>query len=402
MRQFSHLLRLILADIRHDRVAVLCQALSLAAVLVPLMVLLGLRSGVIGTLIDRMDNDPAMRLILPEVTGSSRFDAAWFTRWRGRPEVAFVLPNTRAIAGQVDLVTAAGDSLLVSLNPTAPGDPLGGGDAVTDAGRIALTTDTARRLKVTVGDPLVIAIERTRNGRIEPASHDAVVAAILAPEKASGTGAYVTLPLLLELQSYRDGYTVPGLGDHGNGPAPSTDAFALFRLYARSIRDVAPLAADLRAEGIQVSAREGEIASTLRLDANLRAVLTIIIVAAGIGIGISLLAGQLAALRKKRRDLAVLKLIGYGPGWLAGLPIGQVVAVSLLGGLLASLFFAGTAGAINHFFADSLGSGERACRLAPAEIIMILAATLAVALPAGLIAGWQAAHVDPAEEVRDV
>jgi len=402
MSRLAHLLRLILADIRHDRIAVLCQALAVAAVLVPLMVLLGLRAGVIGTLIERMDSDPAMRLILPEVTGNARFDQAWFDQWRARPDVAFVLPNTRAIAGQVDLVTAGGDILRVSLNPTAPGDPLGGGEVVTGPDKIALTAETARRLAVKAGDPLTLAIERTRSGRIEPTSLKVTVAAILPIEKAAGTGAYVTLLLLLDIQSFRDGYRVPALGDIGTDVAPETKSFPLFRLYARSIRDVAPLAEALRADGVQPSTRESEIASTLQLDANLRAVLAIIVAAAALGIAVSLLAGQLAALQKKRRDLAILKLIGYGPGWLAALPVGQVLAVCLIGGVLASLLFLGTATTINRFFAGSLGAGESACRLSLGEIAGIMAATLIVALPAGLATGWRATRIDPAQEVRDV
>lgn len=402
MSRLAHLLRLILADIRHDRIAVLCQALAVAAVLVPLMVLLGLRAGVIGTLIERMDSDPAMRLILPEVTGNARFDQAWFDQWRARADVAFVLPNTRAIAGQVDLVTNTGETLRVSLNPTAPGDPLGGGEVVTGPDKIALTAETARRLAVKAGDPLTLAIERTRGGRIEPASLKVTVAAILPIEKAAGTGAYVTLPLLLDIQSFRDGYRVPGLGDIGTDLAPETNNFPLFRLYARSIRDVAPLAEALRADGVQPSTRESEIANTLQLDANLRAVLAIILAAAALGIAVSLLAGQLAALQKKRRDLAILKLIGYGPGWLAALPVGQILAVCLIGGVLASLLFLGAATAINRFFAGSLGAGESACRLSLGEIAGIMAATLIVALPAGLAAGWRATRIDPAQEVRDV
>lgn len=403
MSRLLHLLRLIGADVRHERIAVLCQALALAAVLVPLMVLLGLRAGVIGTLIDRMDRDPAMRLILPEVTGANRFDADWFARWQARPDVAFVLPNTRAIAGQVDLVTAAGEVLRVSLNPTAPGDPLGAGEVVTEAEQLALTAEAARRLKLAPGDRLTLALERSRNGRIEPLSRPMQVAAVLPVEMAGGSGAYVSLPLLLALQAYRDGYAVPEIGaGEGNGPAPSVVAHPLFRLYARSIRDVAPIAAALRSEGVEPATREAEIASTLRLDASLRAVIGIIIAVAAVGVAVSLLAGQLAALRRRRRDLAILKLIGYGPWWLAGLPVGQVLVV-VTGGIAGALgLYAAAAAAINRLFVASLTAGEAACRLPPEELALVILASFVVALPAGLLAGRQAMRVDPAEEVRDV
>ena len=104
--RLGQLLRLAFADLLHDRIVSFCQIVATAAVLAPLLVLFGLHNGMIGALIERLDRDPAMRLIVPEVTGSNRFDAAWFARIGARTDVAFVLPNTRAIAGQVDLLRA--------------------------------------------------------------------------------------------------------------------------------------------------------------------------------------------------------------------------------------------------------------------------------------------------------
>src|SRR3546814_11867829 len=98
------------------------------------------------------------------------------------------------------------------------------------------------------------------------------VGAGLAPELASGSGAYVTLPLRLAIQAYRDGFAVPELGGVGDGPAPPVSAHPLFRLYTRSIRDVGPVAHALPRAGVQVVTRAGEIPSTLRPDARRRAV----------------------------------------------------------------------------------------------------------------------------------
>ncbi|MFX9688475.1 FtsX-like permease family protein, partial [Acinetobacter baumannii] len=85
-------------------------------------------------------------------------------------------------------------------------------------------------------------------------------------------------------------------------------------------------------------------------------ILAVIVVVAAAGLLVSLAAGQFAALRRKRRDLAVLKLCGYGPGWLAALPVGQAVAVAAIGIVIALALFAGTAAAINELFGASLGA----------------------------------------------
>jgi putative ABC transport system permease protein len=398
----SQLLRLLLGDLRHDRIAVFCQALALAAVLVPLMVLLGLRAGIIGTLIARMDADPAMRLILPEVTGANRFDAAWFRQWSARPDVAFLLPSTRAIAAQVDLGTDSA-TLRVAWLPTAPGDPIAAGPVLAEGmDQVSLSTEAARRLNVKPGDRLTAAVERTRGGRVEPVAFPLRVRDIVPVERSPGISAYVSLPLLAAVQSYRDGYAVPAMGWAGDGAAPEIETYPLFRLYSASIRDVAPLAADLRAAGVTVATREAEIASTLGLDRSLRAILAVIIAVAAVGLLVSLAAGQFAALRRKRRDLAILKLCGYGPGWLAALPIGQALAVAAIGVLIALGLYAAAAAAINDLFGASLGANEAACRLSGQNLAAIIVITLATACLPGLAAGLVAARVDPAEELRDV
>lgn len=399
MRQ---LLRLLIGDLRHDRIAVFCQALALAAVLVPLMVLLGLRAGIIGTLIARMDADPAMRLILPEVTGANRFDAAWFATWSARPEVAFLLPSTRAIAGQVDLGTDSA-TLRVAWQPTAPGDPIAAGTVLAEGmGDVSLSAEAARRLGVKPGDRLTASVERVRGGRVEPVAFPLRLRAVVPVGRSPGVSAYVSLPLLAAVQAYRDGYAVPAMGWEGEGPASAVETYPLFRLYARSIRDVAPLAADLRAAGVTVATREAEIASTLGLDRSLRAILAIIIAVAAVGLLVSLAAGQFAALRRKRRDLAILKLCGYGPAWLAALPIGQALAVAGIGVVIALGLYAAAAAAINDLFGSSLGADEAACRLSGQDLAAIIVSTLATACLPGLAAGLVAARVDPAEELRDV
>src|SRR3546814_308665 len=103
MNRAGQLLRLILADLWHDRVAVACPALALAAVVVPLMVLLGLRAGVSGTMIKRMERDPAMRLVLPEVSGVNRFAEAWLEPLRSAPRRPPVLRSDSVHGGKCGL-----------------------------------------------------------------------------------------------------------------------------------------------------------------------------------------------------------------------------------------------------------------------------------------------------------
>ncbi|HKU99161.1 MAG TPA: hypothetical protein VJR58_27960, partial [Vineibacter sp.] len=121
-RDLGRIVALALADARHEWRATLCLVLALAAVLAPLLVLFGLRFGVVQTLTERLANDPRNLEIVP--IGAGRFDKAWFDRARTWPEVAFVIPRTRAIAASMDLLNPGGSAVNVEMIPTAPGDPL--------------------------------------------------------------------------------------------------------------------------------------------------------------------------------------------------------------------------------------------------------------------------------------
>jgi len=408
----GQLVRLAVFDLQHEWAITLCRIASVAAVLAPLLVLFGLHQGVIGTLLERMDRDPAMRAITPDVTGANRFDAGWFARMRARPDVAFAMPNTRAIAAQVDLLPASGTAaapVRVSLLPTAPGDPVAGepGDAgapplAEGLDQVSLSARAAEKLGVGPADTVVAAIERTRGGRIEPVALTLHVLSVVPPERFDGLAAFVTLPLLEAVQSYRDGFAVPALGWSGDGEAAATGGYPLFRLYARGIGDVDALARDLKRDGVSVATRAGEIAQAQALARNLTVILAMVAALGGTGYLVSLAADQWANAQRKRRELAVLGLVGYTRGWLVCYPLAQAAAVALAGGALAVLVFLGVAASIDAFFSQSIATGESACRLDAAQLAACVAATLLVSLLPAVATGLFYGRLEVSEELRDV
>jgi putative ABC transport system permease protein len=405
--RIAQLFRLALFDLRHEWAITLCQIASVAAVLAPLMVLYGLQQGVIGTLLERMNRDPAMRAIVPDVTGSNRFDAGWFATIQRRPDVDFVMPNTRAIAAQVDLLPKDGTAVApvrVSWLPTAPGDPVAeqGTTLAEGLDRISVSRRVAEKLGIRPGDQVVASIERFRGGRIEPVALTLTVLSVVPPDRYDGLAAFVALPLQEAVQNYRDGFAVPALGWAGDGEPPPTKAYPLFRLYAKTIRDVEPIAADLRKAGVSLSTREGEIAGTLALSRNLTVILVIIATLGATGYLVSLAASLWANAQRKRRELAVLGLIGYAPGWLVCFPIAQSGAIALAGSVLAIVLFQMVAAAINLYFSHSIATGESACALGAAELAACVTATVVVSLIPAIITGLFYGRLEVSEELRDV
>jgi len=395
------LIRLAARELWHERSLALCAACVVAATLAPLLTLWGLEQGVIGTLINRQNRDPVMRQVLPESTGAHRFDAAWFDAVGRWPEVAFVMPNTRAIANQVDFVTEGGKAARIDLLPTSKGDPLLAGMAPPEHGTLLLSAAAAARLETSPGQSLTLVLERQREARTERAVLSVRVGGVLSQTGYEGQAALVPLPLLEAIQAWRDGYTVPGFGADGAGPAPPTSVYPLFRLYASSIREVEPLARRLESEGIAVYTRAREIASTLGLQRNLRAVLGMIAVIAVAGAMMALVAMQLSTLRRKRRDYAVLKLVGHGRDWLIALPCAHAIAVASMGSVIAGVIYLAAAEAINAYYAEHLGAGEKAVQLHAGEFGWAFAGALVVSVLPALWGGSRAAKVEAADELRE-
>lgn len=398
----GQLLRLAWHDLWHERWLAACAACVLAATLAPLWTLWGLERGVIGTLIERQDRDPLMRELVPAATGANRFDAAWFERVRRWPEIAFVMPTIRSAAALVELFSESANApVTLELRSTAANDPLLGG-AAPPAGRgLVLSDEAAKRLNAKPGQALTIPLAREREGRSERAALAVSVAGVLPLAVSDGTSALAAPELLEAIESWRDGYRVEGFGEAGSGPPPARAVHPLFRMYAVSIREVEALAARLEAEGVSTHTRAREIASTLGLQRNLRTVLGLVAAITLAGAVVALSALQIANVRRKRREYALLKLTGHGRTWLVALPCVHAVAVALAGSVLALLVYAVAAGAINTYFAAHLAAGEAAVRLGAAGVAAgTLAAVIISMLPA-LWGGWRASNVEAADELRD-
>ena len=400
--RIGQLLRLSWRDLWHERWLAVCAACVLAATLAPLWTLWGLERGVIGTLIERQDRDPLMREMVPTATGSGHFDAAWFEHVRQWPELAFVIPTIRSAAALVELFSETANApVTLELRSTAAHDPLLAGLTPPTGSTLVLSAEAAQRLNAKVGQTLTIPLKRERDGQSERAAVQVSVADVLPLAASDGASALAAPALLEAIESWRDGYRVQGFGEQGSGPAPARVVHPLFRMYAGSIREVETLAARLEAEGVSTRTRAREIASTLGLQRNLRTVLAMVAGITLAGAVVALAALQIATVRRKQREFALLKLTGHGRGWLVALPCVHAVVVALLGAVLALLVYAAAAAAINAYFAAHLVAGEAAVRLGPTEVAAgTLAAVLISMLPA-LWGGWRASNVEAADELRD-
>ncbi|WP_376990038.1 FtsX-like permease family protein [Azospirillum rugosum] len=391
-------------DFAHEAAISACIVGALAAVLAPLLVLFGLKYGVIDTIARRLVEDPHNRELI--LVGSGMFTAHWIESLRDRPDVSFAMAETRRLSASFNRLenpATGAQASAVGMVPSGPGEPLipSGSVPASDL-ELTLSSRTAQRLGVGAGDMVRAVIERLNNGGAEAVEWNGRVRAVVPEAALGGDSAFVTLPLLVAIEDFRDGMAVERFGWPGVPRGTGERVFPRFRLYARSIYDVAALRDSLFSQEVELRSRAEEVEVMQALDANLTRVFWTVAVLGSAGFAAALAASLVAGVERKRRDLSVLRLIGFPGRAIVAFPLCQALLIGMAGSLLAGVAYAGVAMGLNSYFAASLQMGEFVCRLLPEHFVTATAVTLACALAAASWAGIRAARIQPAEGLRDV
>ncbi len=152
------------ADYRGEARLSLCAIFALAAVITPLLVLFGLKYGLVSTLTERLERAPSVREIIP--VGGARYRAEDIAALAARADVAFAVPRTRQIAATADLSGGGETALSVEMIPSAAGDPLLAGLPQPDRPtRVVLSHGAAEKLGVQPGERIVARIGRRMDGQ---------------------------------------------------------------------------------------------------------------------------------------------------------------------------------------------------------------------------------------------
>ncbi|MDF2395174.1 ABC transporter permease [Pseudomonas sp. 3MA1] len=388
-------------DYRADAWLSACSVLALVAVIAPLLVLFGLKFGLVTSLTERLEQDPAVREIIP--LGGGRFSAQFIAELGQRPDVAFALPRTRQIAATADLSRGTGDiGLTVEMVPTAVGDPLLGRlSTPRSMNGVLLSRTAAEKLGVRPGDWLQASFGRQVAGRSEVQRTRVQVEGILPLEAFARDALFAPLALLEAAEDYRDGRAVAALGWLGEAQAASAQrVYPAFRLYARDLDDVEPLRLYFAERGLLVATQAQTIAQVQSLSRNLSIVFWVIAGLALAGAFAAIFAGALAAVERKRRELSVLRLLGFSTGALLLFVVAQALYSAGLAALLSGALYGLAQAGLNHLFMQV--PGEYASHLLPAHYGLALLATLGVSTLAAALGGWRVSRIEACEGIRDV
>ncbi|MCU7857530.1 MAG: FtsX-like permease family protein, partial [Candidatus Thiodiazotropha sp. (ex Lucinoma borealis)] len=120
------------------------------------------------------------------------------------------------------------------------------------------------------------------------------------------------------------------------------------------------------------------------------------------GFTLSLGASLWANVDRKRKELSVLRLVGFRTGEIVWFPVLQSVFTAIFGWLTASMIYLGVSFTINRLFASQMDSSDSICRLLPNHFLIALILTLGAATIAAILAGYRAARIEPSEGLRDI
>lgn len=397
-RRWTIVAALAARDFMHERVMSFCVVFALAAIVAPLLVLFGLKNGLVGGLSEQLGQDARTREIRPLVQGG--FDAEWFAALARQPEVYFLVPSIRFLSAQIVLRSVDGrTSATADLLPTGANDPLLAGDTPppTGAGEIALSQATAERLRVAVGDMLEARVTRNAAGNIQSVPLALRVKEIVPLAKFDREGAFVSLALLSSIEDFREGRAD---AVDPAGTASADRKYASFRLYARTIYDVEALRDHLASLSVDTHTMLPAIAMFRRLDRGLNLLFAIVASLSVAGFAVSLAANLRAGVERKRRELAILRLIGFSGRAMALFPAVYATIAAGLGVAAAFAAYLPASFAINALPGLELGGAQVACRLAPIHYVFAALGVLAVGLASATMAAQRAAAVSAAEGLR--
>lgn len=394
---------LALQDLWHDRKVSLCIAASLVAVIAPLLLLFGLKHGVVSQLQDELLRDP--RNLEVKMLSNGNYDSAWIERLRQRPETGFALGQTRSLNTQADLLIGMQRFVEgAEIIATEPGDPQLNLPQFNPTGhQVILSARAAQRLQAKVGDSVQLRVLRRLEGVNERGEMTLSVLAILDGARFGRAAGFVAPPLLLDLERFRDGYQVSAFGiGTGKPQGDLQPLYARARVYANDIDQVAPLERWLNEQHIETSSRLADIDNVKAINHVLGLIFGVIALAALIGCVASMVGAFLANIDRKRKSLAVLRLLGFKRTAVGGFVVLQALLLSLAGYLGGLGFYAVGSHLFDYLLGSSQATGTFVCHITIWHGLAALLLTFLVAALVAVIGAVRAISIQPAESLREL
>ncbi len=376
--------------------------LAITAVLVPVMLLLAIRSGVVGQMRSELTASPQAREM--STVGEPPVTPAMIEELRANPGVAFAVPRTRLLSAAAVMRTPdlqKGTDL--DLVPSGQGDPVVRGRWQDNS--VAVSENAARQLGIRTGAPVVLVVER-RNAAGEaqqirlPLKILDIVPA--GQSRSNLAQAYLPYPTIEAIERWREDERQASLDQAkaANRADARQRRYSGIRLYARSIDDVPAVRQLMQTYGLETASRAGDIRLVQRLERSMTIFVGSLAVLMALGLVVALGAIQWGWVERKRFDYSYLRLLGMERRQLFALPVTQAVLLVVPAILLAFIVTLGAQAIINRLFAGQVGSLRSVSNLSIADSLLLTIIAFFVAMAGAFLAARNAARISPVVAIR--
>lgn len=106
------------------------------------------------------------------------------------------------------------------------------------------------------------------------------------------------------------------------------------------------------------------------------------------------------SVRERIREVGILKTLGFSPGAILGIILGEAAVISLIGGLLGSFLAAGMCSMISHSPAANFMAGLSTLGISPVVGALSLGVALLIGLTSSFIPAWGASRTTILDALR--
>ena len=407
LKNFVLGLYLAMRDWCFERTMSICAVLALASMLAPILVLQGVRNGVIFGMREKLLADPAVLVITPIGGGANGSYSPEFVENLAKLDGAtFAIGRIREIATDISVESVNAVRASIHMEPCGLHEPILEHNNIPvpkdgQVPEIVLSERAQAKLQVKVNDTLKLKLGRKNHlGRFESIEVAVKLVGILPSRIADRMLGFLPLKLLEDIEDFRDDLEAQRPGFTGR-PKSRERSYSSFRLYAKDLDSVDELQKRLSKLGIETRTKAREIAAIKSLESALNRVILILSLAVGIGFLAFLLSSIKASLQRKERMLGLLRLFGFNRLTLISYPLMQTLLTAVFGILLSLLAYSLIGYLIDYVF-SSQSAGFTLCRLNLADFLLTSLTVFLLASISALKSAVLAATVDPSSVIREV
>lgn len=329
---------LALASVTYNRRLSLFTVIIYAAIVAPVFVLYLLKTGVISAWSDDLSQDVQSREIDIKGEYITRLVPSELERLRALPGVDFVVGEAMALVSTRQMrrvEPTRGPTREIKVRTTAQGDPLLSDGLTVAPTEVVLSAQAASRLGANVGDRLAFTLRRQLvSGQTETHRIAFDVVHIIDARKWPSEAVFVLSSVAVAMSHWIE-KSLEDFNAIQSTKLDSTERFASFRIYARSVHEATALKNRLVADNYDATLRVADVSRMKFLEHGLNLVFGVLMAMSVIGLTASILLFQWLSVERQKQDLALLLTAGYDRLLIRAFVFGQALILSGLGLVMA-------------------------------------------------------------------